>query len=164
MTVFMYLAMSALIQTYFPIVSAGYSVGVHVTWTGLYEVIIRQHSFFCVQVKAVTYLTFLPRNQSDNSNTLLHFSTSHLFLLSLVSPSHSASPLVCLYPSSPTHAVYVFCQEPESEDDITWYSYYPKHKRKKIRCQCSSVVLTFEYQVKLGVPTTAMALPLGVFA
>lgn len=111
MTVFMYPAMSALIHTDF-----SYCIcriprwcpvfWYNLTWTSFCGVLYKksmtpQHSSLCLQVKALTHLTLLPRNQSDNSNTLLHFSASHLFFLSSASPFLSASPLICLHPSPP---------------------------------------------------------------
>lgn len=149
-----------LIRQIFPIVSAGYCGGVqcfHIIWQVFvslffwYKKSMTQHSSLCLQVKELSHLTLLPRNQSHNSNTLLHFSASHLFLLSSPSPFHSTSSLICLHPSSLRllhMPLTLTCQEPASRDDITWYFYYPKLER--VRCQRSSAVLTFDFEQGIG--------------
>ena len=45
---------------------------------------------------------YSPRNQPDNSSTLLHLSASRLLFVPSASPFQATSPLICLHPSSPS--------------------------------------------------------------
>lgn len=60
---------------------------------------------------------YSPRNQPDNSSTLLHFSASHLLFVPSASPFlPSFVSIPCLLP--PTHAVNLVCQQPRQRG---WY-------------------------------------------
>lgn len=85
--VFIYPAMSALIQADLSYCVCRIPPWCRVFWYNMtclsfYKLSLTfQHSSLCPQVEA--HLTLLPRNQSDKSNTLLHFSASHLFVFVL---------------------------------------------------------------------------------
>lgn len=82
-------------QQWYNLTRTGFLLGIHK------KSMTFQHSSLCPQVKAPTHLTFLPQNQSDKSNTLLHFPPL-LFVLSISSfvsvPHLLTSYTCCVFP------------------------------------------------------------------
>lgn len=180
MTVFMHPAMSALIQTdlscrvwrirrWCP-----YLQCCGMIWHGqLFGRFLSektpQHSSLCLQMKALTRLTLLPRNQCDNSNTHLHFSASHLFVPTSASPFHSASPLVCLHRSSPglLHTPLMCFAKSLRVGMIPLETFIIRNSRERVWCQRSSAVLTSDFEqsirLRLECPQQLWLCPPGAF-
>lgn len=113
------------------------------------------HLFVC-QWKHPAHLALLPRNQSDNSNTLLHFSVSHL-------PFCSQHLLVCLRPSSP-HLPHMLCfAKGMRAEIISLDTFIIQNSSERVRCQHSSAVLTFDFEqsIKLSAHNNYGSVPWG---